>query len=207
MPKPTFFRLPEEKRRRLMDAAWEEFTQVDFAEASINRIIRSAHIPRGSFYQYFENKSDLFFHMLDELLEEGAAFALGLLRDTGGDVFQIPLLAFDELIEADGNAVPRLGQAIRLLQLNQGLDLLRVLTPTCREPSPLLAAVDRTGFRRGDDGFAVSIVTLLLSGFICSIMNILRGVSSYDESRHALEEQTEIIRLGALSAPEKGAGV
>ena len=51
MPKSTFFRLPEEKRGRLMDAAWAEFTRVSFAEASINRIIRSAQIPRGSFYQ------------------------------------------------------------------------------------------------------------------------------------------------------------
>ena len=53
MPTDTFFRLPKEKRQRLIDAAWEEFTQVRFTEASINKIIKGAHIPRGSFYQYF----------------------------------------------------------------------------------------------------------------------------------------------------------
>lgn len=207
MPKPTFFRLPEEKRRRLMDAAWSEFTQVGFAEASINRIIRSAHIPRGSFYQYFENKNDLFFYMLDELRGEGSAFALNLLREAGGDVFSVPLLAFDALIEANGRASPRLGQVIRLLELNQGIDLLRVLTPACTEredPFPLLTAVDRTAFRRKDDGFAANLTALLLSSFFCAITNILRGVSSYGESRRSLEEQIDIIRLGALSTPEKG---
>ena len=59
MPTSTFFRLPEEKRERLMDAAWAEFTSTSFTDASINRIIHSARIPLGSFYQYFQYKEDL----------------------------------------------------------------------------------------------------------------------------------------------------
>lgn len=61
MPTSTFFRLPEEKRQRLIEAAWEEFTQNSFSDVSINQIIRAAGIPRGSFYQYFADKGDLFF--------------------------------------------------------------------------------------------------------------------------------------------------
>ena len=53
MPTATFFRLPEEKRKRLIDACWAELAQVRFTDVSINRIITAAHIPRGSFYQYF----------------------------------------------------------------------------------------------------------------------------------------------------------
>ena len=34
MPTQTFFRLPEEKRERLTEAAWEEFMSVPFADAS-----------------------------------------------------------------------------------------------------------------------------------------------------------------------------
>ena len=49
MCKETFLRLPEEKRSRIINAAWDEFTTVSFANASINRIIRGAGIPRGSF--------------------------------------------------------------------------------------------------------------------------------------------------------------
>ena len=52
----TFLRLPEEKRNRFLEAAWEEFTSVPFEEASINKIVRRAKIPRGSFYQYFSDK-------------------------------------------------------------------------------------------------------------------------------------------------------
>jgi AcrR family transcriptional regulator len=49
MPYQTFFNLPEEKRKRILDAAWKEFTTVSFSEASINRIIHAAEISRGSY--------------------------------------------------------------------------------------------------------------------------------------------------------------
>ncbi|WP_225350832.1 TetR/AcrR family transcriptional regulator [Lacticaseibacillus camelliae] len=61
MPKPTFFRLAETKRKRLIKAAYDEFSRASFQDASISNIIKEAGIPRGSFYQYFEDKSDIFF--------------------------------------------------------------------------------------------------------------------------------------------------
>ena len=32
MPTGTFFRLPEEKRMRLVESAWEEFTHISYAD-------------------------------------------------------------------------------------------------------------------------------------------------------------------------------
>ena len=104
--------------------------------------------------------------------------------------------------------MPRLGRVIRLVQLNLGVDLMRMVMPSCSEkdrPLLLLAAVDRSGFRRQDDSFAANTMAVLLSSLIGSVTNILRGISSYGESRRSLEEQIEIIRCGALTAPEKGA--
>ena len=59
MPTNTFFHLPEEKQQRLLDAAQIEFSRHSLQEASIANIVKLAEIPRGSFYQYFENKEDL----------------------------------------------------------------------------------------------------------------------------------------------------
>lgn len=66
MPSGTFFRLPEEKRRKLLLAARHEFARAPYADASINRIIREAGIPRGSFYMYFTDKGDLFRYLMEE---------------------------------------------------------------------------------------------------------------------------------------------
>lgn len=64
MPKETFFNLPASKRTLICDVAIEEFAAYPFEQASINRIIARAGIAKGSFYQYFENKEDLFLYLL-----------------------------------------------------------------------------------------------------------------------------------------------
>ena len=71
MPSKTFFHLPAEKRERLLLAAEEEFARVPYAEASINRMIRAAGIPRGSFYMYFRDKEELFHYLLREAICSG----------------------------------------------------------------------------------------------------------------------------------------
>ncbi|MTI65323.1 MAG: TetR/AcrR family transcriptional regulator [Firmicutes bacterium] len=63
MPKNTFFNLPEKKRTRILNAAIDEFSKYSYEKASITRIVNTANIAKGSFYQYFENKLDLFRHI------------------------------------------------------------------------------------------------------------------------------------------------
>ncbi|MCK7486986.1 MAG: TetR/AcrR family transcriptional regulator [Bacillus subtilis] len=85
MPKSTFDNLPESKKRAIIIAARQEFAAVPFAEASINRIIKSANISRGSFYQYFENKVDLVRHLLSRFYQRFHTLAKDQLRQNGGD--------------------------------------------------------------------------------------------------------------------------
>lgn len=66
MPKETFFNLPEEKQNLICEAALDEFAAHPFRHASVNRIVRRAGIAKGSFYQYFEDKADLFRYLLQK---------------------------------------------------------------------------------------------------------------------------------------------
>jgi len=70
MPKQTFFNLPEEKRRNIIHAAIEEFAQYGLENASTNRIVANSGIAKGSFYQYFEGKQDVFMYLLTVLEQE-----------------------------------------------------------------------------------------------------------------------------------------
>ena len=65
MPKQTFFNLPDEKRQTILDLAIEEFAEHDYKNASISRIVARAGIAKGSFYQYFEDKKDLYLYLID----------------------------------------------------------------------------------------------------------------------------------------------
>lgn len=66
MPTSTFFNLPAPRRDRLVDEAIVEFSERSFSEASLSEIARRAQIPKGSFYQYFEDKLDLYRWLLTE---------------------------------------------------------------------------------------------------------------------------------------------
>src|SRR5512147_284534 len=77
MPKPTFFNLPQEKRETIMNAAIEEFAEYGLENASTNRIVKNSGIAKGSFYQYFEDKEDVFRHLMAVLEGEKWAFFKG----------------------------------------------------------------------------------------------------------------------------------
>jgi len=74
MPKDTFENLPEEKKELILGEAVEEFASNDYKNASISRIVRRAGIAKGSFYQYFESKKDLFLYLISIAAREKADF-------------------------------------------------------------------------------------------------------------------------------------
>ncbi|WP_105614796.1 TetR family transcriptional regulator [Vallitalea okinawensis] len=67
MPSETFFKLDSAKQKRVYEAGIEEFCRVPFEEVSIRNIVNSASIARGSFYQYFEDKEDLFLYIVSNI--------------------------------------------------------------------------------------------------------------------------------------------
>ncbi|NTV37525.1 MAG: TetR/AcrR family transcriptional regulator [Anaerolineaceae bacterium] len=65
MPYPTFFNLTQEKRQKILDTAIEEFAENDYENASISKIVETAGISKGSIYQYFTDKRDLYLYLLE----------------------------------------------------------------------------------------------------------------------------------------------
>ena len=85
MPKPTFHNLPAPKQRRLVRAALEEFAARPYGEASLDRVAARARIAKGSLYQYFGGKADLYRYLvLEELGRRRAAALAGVV---GGTLF------------------------------------------------------------------------------------------------------------------------
>jgi len=60
MPKQTFLNLPDDKQKRILECAIDEFAEKGYRAASISCIVKTAGIAKGSFYQYFEDKEDLY---------------------------------------------------------------------------------------------------------------------------------------------------
>ena len=83
MPKATFFNLSEEKRQKIIEAAVSEFAKKNYHQASINSIVRAASIPKGSFYQYFGDKKDLYRHIINLAYHKKMEIMARLMADKG----------------------------------------------------------------------------------------------------------------------------
>lgn len=87
MPKSTFYNLNKEKREKIKKALKKEFTIHSFEKASISNMIEEANIPRGSFYQYFENKEDALKYIIEDFLDDEKEKIKELLIQNEGDIF------------------------------------------------------------------------------------------------------------------------
>jgi AcrR family transcriptional regulator len=83
MPKPTFLRLPAERRELVVREAIVEFSERSFQDASLSDIARRTGIAKGSFYQYFEDKLDLYRWLLTEEAAQKKRAFLGELNVEG----------------------------------------------------------------------------------------------------------------------------
>ncbi|WP_420631015.1 TetR/AcrR family transcriptional regulator [Candidatus Leptofilum sp.] len=81
MPKDTFLNLPMQKRQLIEEAALDEFATWGFDNASINRIVTQCQIAKGSFYQYFDDKKDLYKHVLNWITERKIEYISPVLQN------------------------------------------------------------------------------------------------------------------------------
>ncbi len=60
-----FYSLKPEKQERIINAALKEFAQNGYEKASTNEIIKEAEISKGSLFNYFNSKKELYLFLLD----------------------------------------------------------------------------------------------------------------------------------------------
>jgi AcrR family transcriptional regulator len=88
---PTFAKLPSEKQERVLDAAIEEFSRWGYDKASINRMVDRIGIAKGSIFQYFGSKKNLYFHIFEYAVALVRRSLKGVKAETEGEGFFIRL--------------------------------------------------------------------------------------------------------------------
>ena len=201
MPTSTFFNLPPPKRERLLRAAEAEFVRKPFNEVSINRIIQAAEIPRGSFYQYFEDKKDLFRYILggfSRRLEEGI---LACLDACGGDLLAVPLALFDRVLARIREDQEEFQTLAGIVRQNVGMnaDQLWDLSGLAQA---VLDRVDMGRLRVSGPEEQFALLDLLLSSTVQALMTASCGKLPLEDCRTRLANKITIIRHGAVIKEE-----
>lgn len=195
MPSSTFFNLPPPKQERLLRAAVAEFARKPFDEVSINRIICAAAIPRGSFYQYFADKRDLFqfvLHCYDRELK--GAVVQGLER-CGGRLLDFPLALFDLVLAHVRENQEQFSQFLSILRQNLGLDAGQLLAlPELMRLG--LERADWSGLDLADGEERLALLDLLFSAAGQALMAACCGKVTVEEARGRLAAKTAVIGRG-----------
>lgn len=201
----TFLRLPEEKRTRFLEAAWEEFTRVSFAEASTNQIVRRAGVPRGSFYQYFRDKEDLFAYLMTQARDHFIEVYAGIMERNGGDFFKTQLECFDGFVRQGREKDVLFNRCVQVLRLNPGLHMQMIMQEQPR--NHLLADFGKTADLSsfGDEETARESFMLSLLALAGAVMDGLASPERMDAYRCQLELRLNIIKWGCLTADGAGA--
>ena len=69
MPTNTFQRLNEKKRKKFIREAYIEFSLNQFKGASITNLVKTLGIAKGSVYQYFADKEELYSFLVEESVQ------------------------------------------------------------------------------------------------------------------------------------------
>ncbi len=117
MPKETFNNLNEGKKQRIFDAAVQEFSTCSFSDASINQIIKTAGIPRGSFYQYFNDKEDLYLYMIEEISNQKKKLIPERVSNPDDEFFETFIQKTKDSLEL-GKAKPEYTKIGMLMQMD-----------------------------------------------------------------------------------------
>ncbi len=200
MPTATFFRLPEEKRHRLIEACWAEVSQVRFSDISINRIIAAAHIPRGSFYQYFEDKDELIRYLLEDMRGYFVALLGDILTKSQGDLFALPLMAYDHFVGHQGYTDPMLTKFIQIVTLNKGMDMQNFMGGPCEFlPDQIWEAIDASKLRRDDREYADHVFHMVCAVLAFAVVEALHEPDKLYQMRETLQIRMDMLRYGGVS--------
>lgn len=85
--KDTFLHLPSEKQARILDAFLKEFVHNDFEQASLSKVVELLGIAKGSVYQYFGSKLELYQSLQKLCQAEKMRYVFGIDRGNFDDVW------------------------------------------------------------------------------------------------------------------------
>ncbi len=150
MPKQTFLNLPEEKRNVIINAAIDEFAEYGLENASTNRIVANSGIAKGSFYQYFEDKQDVFMYLLAVLEKEKMEYFKGKHPpSTNMGTFEYFRWIIKTGMEFN-TANPRLIQAVSRVLLQEGMYYGKTFEEQRKKSNAALRAMIEQAIQRGE---------------------------------------------------------
>lgn len=196
MPSRTFFNLNEEKKERVEKALIHEFGKGSFEQASITNIIKEAKIPRGSFYQYFEDKKDAVRYLIEKFILMDYEKMKQSLIESKGDIFETALKVYDY----------RTNEAVLNFDIGLAKNILEELRKnninvfekkeTVKNKKSLMEFINKDELRIESNEELYYFIRIITAITRSVTMEVFSERISKEEGRKMLEKELEIIKKG-----------
>lgn len=202
MIKKTFYNLPYEKRKRITDAVIKEFMERPNEKVSINRIIKTAEISRGSFYQYFDDKVDLIEIITKTMFEESSNKAKEILKLSCGDLFVMYIKMFDYFgdYSSQKQTMKIMRNIVDSFKANDDLvsEYLKNRFNMALTNNEIYTMVDRQNLKFQDNESVKCLIEILTQVLKNAIFDVFVADSDREEVRERLIKKIDIIKQGAV---------
>lgn len=202
MIKKTFYNLPYEKRKRITDAVIKEFMERPNEKVSINRIIKTAEISRGSFYQYFDDKVDLIEIITKTMFEESNNKAKEILKLSCGDLFVMYIKMFDYFgdYSSQKQTMKIMRNIVDSFKANDYLvsEYLKNRFNMALTNNEIYTMVDRQNLKFQDNESVKCLIEILTQVLKNAIFDVFVAGSDREEVRERLIKKIDIIKQGAV---------
>ncbi len=196
MPSKTFFNLKEEKRERIEKALIHEFSKGSFEQASITNIINYAKIPRGSFYQYFEDKKDAVKYLIEKFMLMDYEKMRQSLEETQGNIFETALKIYDY----------RTNEAVLNFDIGLAKNILEELRKNninvfenkenLKNKDSLTKLIDKAQLNLETDNDLYYFIRIITAITRSVTMEVFSERLSKEDGRKMLEKELEILKNG-----------
>lgn len=200
MPKQTFIKLPIDKKETLIHAAKKEFSRVPLFEASIANIVKEAGIPRGSFYQYFEDKEDLYYFLLDEYSQRLRSRFISILKKQNGDLMETFIESFEMMLINLQSIESR--QFFRNAFLNMNYKSENTLTPEVNQEqlktrlAEVVALVDHGKLNITDEMELIHVFKIMKAVTFQNLIQVFAKDLSIDDSLRNYKLEVNLLKKG-----------
>lgn len=202
MIKKTFYNLPYEKRKRITDAVIKEFMERPNEKVSINRIIKTAEISRGSFYQYFDDKVDLIEIITKTMFEESSNKAKEILKLSCGDLFVMYIKMFNYFgdYSSQKQTMKIMRNIVDSFKANDDLvsEYLKNRFNMALTNNEIYTMVDRQNLKFQDNESVKCLIEILTQVLKNAIFDVFVAGSDREEVRERLIKKIDIIKQGAV---------
>ena len=199
MTKITFFNLNIEKREKIKKAIINEFSKNTIAKASISNIVEEAQIPRGSFYQYFEDKEDALKYIIDEFIKVEREEIKDSLKRNNGDIFVTSIDIFRYVSKKSYNDTDmmlchNIIQKLKEENVNifDGINY-KSMYKANKENGNIINTDILKIENEEDLKYIMKILTVVIRA---SIMDVVTKKKSEEKAEEELEKQIEILKRG-----------